>query len=75
MAVVTERRNSGHWIMLRRPERHNALTEEMIGDLVASLRAAAADSACKYVVITGAGANLCAGGDLAEFDKITGQKS
>lgn len=51
-------------LTLDRPEKHNALNGEMIGDLRAAADALAADDAVRVVVLTGAGRSFCAGGDL-----------
>src|SRR6266508_1272794 len=51
-------------ITLDRPEKLNAFGGTMREDLLAALRAAEADEACRVVVITGAGRAFCAGGDV-----------
>jgi len=51
-------------ITLDRPEKLNAFSGTMREDLLAALRAAAGDPACRVVVITGAGRAFCAGGDV-----------
>lgn len=55
-------------LRLARPERRNALDEQMIDGLRASLEAAATDDAIRAVVLTGEGTAFCAGADLARFD-------
>jgi len=57
-------------ITLNRPERKNALTVEMQEGLIAALEEAAADPACRVVVLAGAGGSIgndafCSGLDLA----------
>src|SRR3954453_9930381 len=52
-------------ITLNRPERLNALTEEVIAALAAALDAADADPGCQVVILTGAGRGFCAGFDLS----------
>lgn len=52
-------------ISLNRPERRNALTAEMLGDLAAALTQAADDPDVRAVVLTGEGQGFCAGQDLA----------
>jgi methylglutaconyl-CoA hydratase len=55
-------------ITLNRPERRNALTPEMQGGLIAALEEAEGDSACRVVVLAGAGDEaFCAGLDLASL--------
>jgi methylglutaconyl-CoA hydratase len=51
-------------VTLNRPARRNALTHAMREELIAALRAAAEDAACRVVVLTGAGEAFCAGLDL-----------
>jgi 2-(1,2-epoxy-1,2-dihydrophenyl)acetyl-CoA isomerase len=51
-------------ITLNRPEKLNAFTGTMREDLLASLRRAASDRACRVVVISGAGRAFSAGGDV-----------
>jgi 2-(1,2-epoxy-1,2-dihydrophenyl)acetyl-CoA isomerase len=51
-------------ITLNRPEKLNAFSGTMREDLLRALQQAAADSACRVVVITGAGRAFCAGGDV-----------
>lgn len=55
-------------LQLARPERRNALDEQMIDGLRASLEAAATDGAIRAVMLTGEGSAFCAGADLARFD-------
>ena len=52
-------------VVLNRPEVHNALDDQLIGDLAASLEKIAADRAVRLVLLTGQGTSFCAGGDLA----------
>jgi enoyl-CoA hydratase/carnithine racemase len=56
-------------IVLDRPERLNALTEQMIADLVAALDQTDADDEVRAVIVTGSGRAFCAGADLAEGEK------
>lgn len=51
-------------VTLNRPERHNALDGKMIADLQNTVSMLQADAATRVVVLTGAGASFCAGGDL-----------
>ena len=47
-------------ITLDRPHRLNAMSGELISDLHRALDDAAADEACRVVVLTGAGRGFCA---------------
>jgi 2-(1,2-epoxy-1,2-dihydrophenyl)acetyl-CoA isomerase len=53
------------WITLSRPERLNALSEEMITAGIAALRRCATDPDVGCIVVTGAGRGFCAGGDVS----------
>jgi enoyl-CoA hydratase len=55
-------------LTLRRPERLNALTWELIDELVTALRALAADRDARLVVLTGEGRGFCSGLDIAGDD-------
>jgi methylglutaconyl-CoA hydratase len=52
------------WLTLDRPERHNALSGAMCDEIRAAAGRIEADPAVRAVVLTGAGASFCAGGDL-----------
>lgn len=54
-------------ITLNRPDRRNALNRQLVTDLHAAFVRASADTAARYVILTGAGAAFCAGMDLAEL--------
>ena len=64
--VAYETRGPAAWITLERPEKLNALTKEMVAELVGALDRADADDEVKVVVLTGAGRAFSAGYDLAE---------
>jgi methylglutaconyl-CoA hydratase len=51
-------------LALNRPEKHNAMSGEMIVELKQAAEALGADEAVRVVVLTGAGKSFCAGGDL-----------
>lgn len=51
-------------ILLNRPEKRNALTPQLIGELTRALEAAASSPECRVVILTGAGSAFCAGLDL-----------
>ena len=59
-------------LTLARPEKHNALSAEMIAALTAAAHDLGRDERVRVVVLAGEGASFCAGGDLgwmrAQFD-------
>lgn len=54
-------------IMLNRPERRNALSLELMEEMLAALEAVSADRAVRAIVIEGAGQAFSAGHDLSEM--------
>ncbi|MEZ5295113.1 MAG: enoyl-CoA hydratase/isomerase family protein [Ilumatobacteraceae bacterium] len=65
--VRAERHDDVVTVELHRPARHNAITSRLRDDLVAALTVAAVDDTVERVVLRGAGASFCSGGDLDEF--------
>jgi methylglutaconyl-CoA hydratase len=57
-------------IVLNRPEKRNALDAALVAKIKTELAEAAADPAVRVVVVTGEGADFCAGADLAELRAI-----
>ena len=51
-------------IVLNRPERSNALDQQILGELMAQFAARAADDRTRLVVLRGNGKHFCAGADL-----------
>jgi methylglutaconyl-CoA hydratase len=51
-------------LTLNRPDKHNALNAQMIADLTQAAAELGADDTIRAVILTGAGASFCAGGDL-----------
>jgi enoyl-CoA hydratase/carnithine racemase len=62
--ILYEVRDGVATVTLNRPERLNAWTAVMEGELRQALEAAARDEAVKVIVITGAGRGFCAGADM-----------
>ena len=56
---------------LNRPDKRNALNDELIAALKLALAETDADSAVRAVVIRGAGKDFCSGADLAALQKIS----
>ncbi len=55
-------------VTLNRPQRRNTITTELIEVLQAILGRAASDPEVRVLVLTGAGATFCAGGDVGGMD-------
>jgi 2-(1,2-epoxy-1,2-dihydrophenyl)acetyl-CoA isomerase len=51
-------------LTLNRPEKLNAITDPMRGELLAAVRSADTDPNVRVITITGAGKAFCAGGDI-----------
>lgn len=51
-------------LVLNRPEKHNAMNEQMIRELTDAARTIAADPGIRAVVLEAEGESFCAGGDL-----------
>lgn len=56
-------------LTLDRPEKHNAMSGEMLLEIKAAAEQLAADETVRVVVLTGAGKSFCAGGDLGWMQK------
>jgi methylglutaconyl-CoA hydratase len=54
-------------IALNRPERRNALDQELLSELRDGVRLSAADESVRLVLVTGAGKDFCSGMDLRTF--------
>jgi enoyl-CoA hydratase/carnithine racemase len=57
-------------ITLNRPERMNAVTTELARQLEDALIQMSADPRVNVIVIRGSGGNFCAGGDVAEVERL-----
>jgi methylglutaconyl-CoA hydratase len=58
-------------VTLNRPEKRNALNDELVAALKRALRDADARDDVRAVVVTGAGADFCSGADLSALQKIS----
>ncbi len=77
--ILVERRGSGVWLTLNRPEAMNALNPELVIELGEAVSQAEGDPDVRALVITGAGAAFCVGADLkaigSEGDHAAGIKA
>lgn len=58
-------------VTLNRPERLNAITDQLTSELYDIMHTAAAERDVRVIVLTGAGRAFCAGGDIAGFGSQT----
>lgn len=70
--LLVELKGHGLWITLNRPDASNAYSTKMVHALVEVLRHADIDHLVRVIVITGAGKNFCAGGDIKAMKGKTG---
>jgi enoyl-CoA hydratase/carnithine racemase len=64
--ITSETRGAVQLVTLNRPERMNAWTPAMAGELAAAFEAANANPQIGAIVLTGAGRGFCAGADMEE---------
>jgi 2-(1,2-epoxy-1,2-dihydrophenyl)acetyl-CoA isomerase len=60
-------------LTFHRPEKLNALSQQLISDSIATLRAWSIDPAVGVIIVTGSGRAFCAGGDVSNMAKDTGR--
>lgn len=68
--LIAETIESIRFLTLNRPEKRNALNDELIAALKNALREADANEDLRAIVIRGAGKDFCSGADLASIQKI-----
>lgn len=56
-------------ITFNRPDKRNAMSDDMRSEFIEALETVAADKAIKALVLTGAGKGYCAGGDISGMEK------
>ncbi len=71
--VVTEDRGPTRHIVMNRPEKRNAMNEELIAGLSGALHAAAHDPSVLCVVVRGEGAMFSSGMDFASLGALAGE--
>ena len=71
-AVLFEINNGVATITLNRPDRYNAVNQDLVDGISNSLKKCEADQSIRAVIITGAGRGFCAGADMSVFgDEVT----
>src|ERR1700732_1512231 len=69
-SVIVQRREGVFEITLNRPEILNAVNRETTAALAAAVAEAAEDRSTRVVLLQGAGAHFCAGGDITMFAEL-----
>lgn len=70
--LLIEKDESLLWVTLNRAEASNAYSSSMIQSLITVLRLADEDNSIRVIILTGAGKNFCAGGDIKAMRDKTG---
>jgi 2-(1,2-epoxy-1,2-dihydrophenyl)acetyl-CoA isomerase len=65
--LIAERHDGVLYLTMNRPDKLNALSDQMIAGLLDELNRAAHDREIGAVVVTGAGRGFCAGGDIGRM--------
>lgn len=68
--ILIETQNNTRTITLNRPDKRNALNDELIASLKDTLREADGDESLRAIIIRGAGKDFCSGADLSALQKI-----
>lgn len=58
-------------ITLNRPDKRNALNDELVSEFKEALKAAADNESVRVVLVKGAGKDFCSGADLASLQRIS----
>ncbi|RJG02685.1 enoyl-CoA hydratase/isomerase family protein [Noviherbaspirillum sedimenti] len=56
-------------IFLNRPEKHNAMNDDMRTQFISALEQVSADPEIRALILTGNGRGFCAGGDIASMER------
>ena len=68
--LLTRKKDSILTLTLNRPEKRNALNDNLIGELKNALREADKNDDLRAIIINGAGKDFCSGADLSALQKI-----
>src|SRR2546423_1027944 len=68
--VIYEVQGAVARVTMNRPEKRNALNDELITGLKSALHRAHDDNEIRVVILAGAGSDFCAGADLSALQKI-----
>lgn len=73
MSVLIKKNLPSGTIVLHRPEKRNALTRQMLADLVEAFNDLHQEKRVRAVILTGSGSAFCAGMDLTEMQETSSQ--
>ncbi|NHJ24349.1 MAG: enoyl-CoA hydratase/isomerase family protein [Candidatus Lokiarchaeota archaeon] len=65
--LISDKQNSLALIIFNRPERLNAFSYQLVGEVCGALEQISNDKAIKCAILTGKGKNFSVGGDINEF--------
>lgn len=68
-SVLFEKADGIAWLILNRPTRSNAITQDLLINLYNYIEMASADDSIRVLIITGKGKSFCSGIDLAVLSK------
>ncbi len=68
--ITFEVKSGVAFVTLNRPDKRNALREQLVSDLKTGMVEAESDDQVKVIVLRGAGKDFCAGADLSQLQKI-----
>ncbi|TDK48122.1 enoyl-CoA hydratase/isomerase family protein [Antarcticimicrobium luteum] len=71
-ALIAERDGAWMTLWLNRPDRRNALSSDLVRDLMQALTSVREDRGLRGITLRGKGGTFCAGGDLRGFREMTG---
>lgn len=67
--IIHEIKNSTAFITLNRPDKRNALNDQLLAELREAIVTAEADEQVRVIILRGAGKDFCAGADLSQLEK------
>jgi enoyl-CoA hydratase/carnithine racemase len=70
-AVIARHEEHIVWVKLNRPERLNAMNEQLVEELSAALDRAESDDKARVIILHGEGRAFCSGDDLKDLDAQT----
>src|SRR5262245_9064495 len=68
--ILARREGPAAVLTLNRPERRNAISRQMMGEIGAAVRDAESDAAVRALIVTGGPDCFCAGADLKEAIEV-----